>query len=160
MKSASDMATELLRLERERSESLRRWLAGLPASTLVGWLMETANRDASLWVVLRCEQAQEAAGGLDLGAFREAIEHFTGNFPHSISAPARSPLPIRSRWPTVGSSFDVDPTWVGTITFPGTTVSFSGPPALRRWDDSSPRGWPRPGRERAVGVVMTSSWNV
>ncbi len=41
--------------------------------------METAMRDDSLRVVLRCEQAQAAAGGLDAGALREAIEHFTGN---------------------------------------------------------------------------------
>ena len=41
--------------------------------------METAMRDDSLRVVLRCEQAQAEAGGLDAGALREAIEHFTGN---------------------------------------------------------------------------------
>jgi hypothetical protein len=72
------MSTELLRFEPERLESLQRWLTGLPSSTLAGWLMETAMRDDSLRVVLRCEQAQAAAGGLDVGALREAIEYFTG----------------------------------------------------------------------------------
>ena len=41
--------------------------------------MDTAMRDASLRVVLRCEQAQAVAEGLDVGALREAIEHFTAN---------------------------------------------------------------------------------
>lgn len=74
------MSTELLRFEPERLESLRSWLTGLPSSTLAGWLMDTAVRDDSLRVVLRCEQAQEAAGGIDVVALREAIEHITGNF--------------------------------------------------------------------------------
>ncbi len=73
------MSTELLRFEPERLESLRRWLTGLPSSTLAGWLMETVMRDDSLRVVMRCEQAQAAAGALDVVALREAIEHFTGN---------------------------------------------------------------------------------
>jgi len=73
------MSTELLSFDPERLESLQRWLIGLPSSTLAGWLMDTAMRDASLRVVLRCEQAQAAAGGLDAGALREAIEHFTAN---------------------------------------------------------------------------------
>jgi hypothetical protein len=73
------MSTELLRFDKERSDSLHQWLTGLPSSTLTGWLMETAMRDDSLRVVLRCEQAQSAAGALDVVALREAIEHFTGN---------------------------------------------------------------------------------
>ncbi|GEM_PF-1625823 len=72
------MSTELLRFDKERSDSLHQWLTGLPSSTLAGWLMDTAMRDASLRVVLRCEQAQAATNGLDVGALREAIEHFTG----------------------------------------------------------------------------------
>jgi hypothetical protein len=73
------MSTELLRFDKERSDSLHRWLTGLPSSNLAGWLMDTAMRDDSLRVVLRCEQAQAAAGGFDVVALREAIEHFTGN---------------------------------------------------------------------------------
>jgi hypothetical protein len=73
------MSTELLRFEPECLESLQRWLTGLPSSTLAGWLMDAAMRDDSLRVVLRCEQAQAAANDLDVGAFREAIEHFTAN---------------------------------------------------------------------------------
>jgi len=79
MESGHAMSTELLRFDKERSDSLHQWLTGLPSSTLAGWLMDTAMRDDSLRVVLRCEQAQAAAGGLDAGALREAIEHFTGN---------------------------------------------------------------------------------
>lgn len=41
--------------------------------------MDTAMRDDCLRAVLRCEQAQAAAGGFDVVAVREAIEHFTGN---------------------------------------------------------------------------------
>jgi len=46
--------------------------------------MDTAMRDDCLRVVLRCEQAQAAAGGFDVVAVREAIEHFTGNL-HAIT---------------------------------------------------------------------------
>jgi len=43
------MSTELLRFDRERSESLQQWLTGLPSSTLAEWLMESAMRNDCLW---------------------------------------------------------------------------------------------------------------
>ena len=47
-------------------QEFKRWLSSLPAETLAGWLFEAAVREASLTVVLRCEAAQAAAGGLDV----------------------------------------------------------------------------------------------
>ena len=56
---------------------MKRWLSSLPAEVLAGWLWDEALRNRPLEIVLRCEAAQAAAGGLDVNVMREAIDRLT-----------------------------------------------------------------------------------